>query len=477
MRQSASRRSRRIRPTRLLLLAVRCLLLALVAIALAFPFLPEAPPEPDAVWTLIDPALFNPTLVEPALQDQLTSATAAENPVRLLEPGLPVWEPDQERAPEPAATDLWSLVREADALAPNKTRFEVVSLDRLSSLIGERPRINREVEWTSLPFSGSRRWIERAGPPAPQEENSTQAIPTWLASSDPGGLQFEERSVATSDYPNGLDLDPTSEASPPVRPLRSLTVLVAYSAERSADAERAITALQALAERAGIHQDLEIAVERWPLDEPSAATSSGPELAQLLLWLGQPLQKKQIEGRLSAEGLLLVDSLDNGLPCRRQAALPWASWEESVTLLRCEEATETPASVLWSDSLGSSLLSRQISDLDSGYRLLQFHSRFDPAWSNLTQRAAFPRLIAQLTEWASEEATAPRNVAPSLDFRAAPGQAAPMLRSAGALETTGPGSKPSGTPKPTDGPSQPDWPWWAGVAALLALERGLAGRP
>lgn len=150
--QARRKPQRRFRLEEFLLLALRLLLVAGLALLLAAPFLHGATGAP--AWVLVHPAL-DPAQVQ----------RDPETPAHWLAPGFPSLE-------EPApATDapVASLLRQADGELAAGTALTVWLPARVAGFDGERPRLSRSVDWRVLP-----------APAAPAPE-ATTAAPFALA--------------------------------------------------------------------------------------------------------------------------------------------------------------------------------------------------------------------------------------------------------------------------------------------------------
>lgn len=109
------------------LLALRCAVIAALALALARPFWTSKAPKPRSL------ALVAREVVDrEALVDSLRQAGLA----------VSVLEDDAGRTP-----NLWTAVRRADRTASPGTRFVVFAPDRLRYFAGERPTLQSHVEW------------------------------------------------------------------------------------------------------------------------------------------------------------------------------------------------------------------------------------------------------------------------------------------------------------------------------------------
>ena len=109
------------------LLALRCTVLAALALALARPFWAPKAPKARSLALVVSEVVDRETLV-----DSLRRAGIA----------VSVLEDDADRTP-----NLWTALRRADRTASPGTRFVVFAPDRLRYFAGERPTLHAHVEW------------------------------------------------------------------------------------------------------------------------------------------------------------------------------------------------------------------------------------------------------------------------------------------------------------------------------------------
>ena len=195
--------SARARPRRRLrfddraLLAVRLVLIAVIAVLLAQPILTRWPGARD--WLLVVPG------AKPSAVPVPDDARPLERPIerRWLAPGLPALD-----SPMPAAGPSASLLRELDSrLAPESTlTVEVPS--ELGGLDGERPRLSRPVEWrvssadstpvepASLPATAARPGLWLVYAPERAEE-----LRFLRAAADAGGVIDSDTPESTTTGP------------------------------------------------------------------------------------------------------------------------------------------------------------------------------------------------------------------------------------------------------------------------------------
>jgi hypothetical protein len=137
---------------RIPLLLLRCAVLVVLSLALARPYLRGAG---DGVWVLVAP--------EVASRVSLDSLRRLGG-VRLLAVGLPSIDRITLN-PTTQPTDVWSLLREADAAAPAGVRLVVVAPGTVAYLRGVRPELNHQVEYVAVPSDSAGPAERRTGGP------------------------------------------------------------------------------------------------------------------------------------------------------------------------------------------------------------------------------------------------------------------------------------------------------------------------
>lgn len=135
--QARRRARRRLRVVELVLLALRCLLIATLALLLAAPFLPDQ--SAQRPWVLVAPGVAAGTVPEAQFR--------GDAEWRWLAPGFPPFE--QGRPNSGAAVS--SLLREIDAQLPPTVRMQVQVPEELGGLDGESLLFRRALDWKVLP--------------------------------------------------------------------------------------------------------------------------------------------------------------------------------------------------------------------------------------------------------------------------------------------------------------------------------------
>lgn len=454
---SPPRRPRRLQLQRPLLLALRCLLLALVALALAGPRLRReaaATTKPRS-WVLVEPG------IDARAVDAARRAIAGGAEVHLLATGVPLEAATSNAAALPDVATVpggsWSLLREAAATAPAGTNFCVVTSGRLASLRGERPALANTVEWLDVPDARPNRWVARllAGGAGPAQ---------LVGDSDRARTIFER--------------EPASTAS-----ARSLRVGVLAGADRQADARYVRAALGAAAEAAGVRVEISPPA---PTAMAAAASAQGTDAALrtelaatrppvvVTFWLADAAPPAPLLAAVREGGVLVTDSGAPEETC--QGSFATVAGATPVALHRCGGRNE-PATAgaspgqhaLWRSDSGRVVLAEQ--RIGNG-RWLRFGSRFHPAWSDLVLSPAFPEWLRDvLRSAASGDAT---RELPNSDRRGDGGQGKPASRTAtGKLATPRHGVGSSST---TPASPLPERAAWLLLFPFLLAERWLATR-
>jgi hypothetical protein len=472
-------RARRVRPSRWWLLALRCLLLALVALALAAPQLKLRAGSGTGVWALVSPTVaaqrqrLEP--LDPEVYAQLDSVLAAGSSLRWLAPGVAGGELDD--PPPQAAADSWSLLHEASREAPPATAFEVFTLDRAEDLRGARPALEHAVTWHAVVDPGANRWIERAVPLGDGH------LAVSVGTSDPAGTSFERFEIAPEDaIGSGAEPRPgisgiSVESGPSGRQVAladggtvaaddsvivpdsspvDVTILAAPG--RIEDAGYVRAAIEAVRDSGAVALGSVRRIEVDPAGvEALAMTASS---AELVFWLSpDPVPAALRESRRTG-GILVSDALDRSERC--DCVVRTAPGEAAVRFDRRGDADKGAGATaaLWEDARHGALLEAERLGAGSWVRL---RARFHPGWTDLVLSPSF---AAWLLDVVREVAPAVSARVAASDRRSAPAQAAP--REAGVVMQA---------PRYQRGQTRQGERWlWLAALGLLAYERRLAAR-
>lgn len=229
-----------------LLLAVRLLLLTLLALLLAQVIWRKAPPRTAQKWALREPGV--------ELRDEAKTRWS-----ELKVAGFQARE-----FPSGGTRDVWSWLREIDARLPAESQVAIFASPKIARLHGARPQLrNLEVEWiaASTPGEEERSWIEslrlsqegelhllvgRSSAVGTEFQRST--IPAAAGRTEPPlALEVEEERGFRARLVGGAESDGW------VRAVKAKTIRVAvlHDAERGEDVRHVEAALRAIAETAG----------------------------------------------------------------------------------------------------------------------------------------------------------------------------------------------------------------------------------
>ena len=372
-----SRALRRIELSGWPLLLLRMALLVTLALALAAPRWPEMGADRSGSWLLIEPEVLDREDLPEWVDDWAGSVDA----VRVLAAGLPGredWEGAIGMAP-----DLWSLLREADSLAPRGYSFRIVTGERLVDLRGVRPALDRDIEWRTVADSRANRWIDLAS------RRLDGRLQVRVGESVAAGTRF--RSFEWDE-----EVGPPESAGLRVDPIQGEVVLdpgdVWPDDDRLALWDAASRPLRVTAIAAeNRSRDL------WYLRQ--ALTSLGRYLGRPVEWVVAGTGPVDLEIRLGESSapesdarVRLSDSLGSFESC--EASVPVESLAEPVRLMRCP-TTGAAGVAVWAETQGRPFLTRLPAPDGARFRL---ESRFHPLWSDLVSGPALPRLLWTVLE-------------------------------------------------------------------------------
>jgi hypothetical protein len=310
------------------LLAVRLLLLALLALMLARPHWRPASWDLPQHWVLLDPVA---DLAGESLA-RLRAVQGAGYETHFLAPGFP--QRRDATAGFRSAPDLWSLLREADAGLPAGSSLAVFTPGRLSSLRGERPALARcRVDWVITP-----------------------------------------------------DVQNTLPAPEPRLPAPPLAVLILHDASRVEDARYLAAAVRAVAQVSGREMTLS---DKDAAEQGTDATHADWIFWLAARPAPEPLAAAAPNLVTAAEDAPpgAVDT-PPGWIVPQPGAPGVEALTDSIRLWRRVPSSANPQeAILWTDSFGRPLLTRSS---DGAHQRWRFSSRFHPDWTDLPRTTALP---------------------------------------------------------------------------------------
>ena len=457
------------------LLAVRLALLAALALLLARPHWRQKPPNGPQRWALLDPT----AAVSGDAATKLDQLRAKGYAVHRLASGFPLVDSVPAAAPP---SDLWSLLREADAALPAGSTLVVFTPGRLAALHGTRPALRHcRVDWITTPDAAgtaAQSWIESARNSAPvSQPEITRGV---IGTSDAGSTRFADSlRLPGSDASANLSGELSSDRfrvrlSGPVpgpwvqveKAPSTLRLLILHDADRDADARYVEAAARAVA--AVTDQPLNVSSQLLD-DNPGPGR---PPAADWVFWLSaRPVPAAVMDGitnlvsdagssprdvPASNEGWIVAPPGSPGAAALATAPVPL--WRRVPAALPLTDSIET----LWTDGHGEPLLTLERVAHNRHWR---FYSRFHPDWTDLPRTAALPALLGGLLFPPSALPADPVHDRRLSDPSQGVLSLLPVLAAA---PSPAPPTRPAGLDL--------HWPWWLLAVLLFAAER-LLSRP
>ena len=396
----AVQRLTKLRWRELFLLAVRLLLLALLALLLTQPIWRKAPPTEPQRWALFEPGM----VVQGDALKRWRDLEDLGFQARELARGFSrIAAPVNASGSPVDATDVWSLLREVDARLPRGSEVVVFASNRLASLRGERPLMRRcEVEWVSASRADGAEavWISSvrlvklpdasAGKLRVQIAKSTATRTHTInvdVSATPGRTALtgavEGWSIDVSTAAGRLSArlwraDDDTPAGPPVPVVEQDAVRVAirHSAERAEDASYVRAAIRAVSDTSG----------------NTISLSDEIATANRIIWLSDEPPPGDLVATMQGGATLLSDA-ENGDATKIATTIDAEGLHVPVALFRRVPPAGDAGTAWWTDGFGAPLLT--MAREGAGWRA-RFFSRFHPEWNDLPRSSALAAALQPL---------------------------------------------------------------------------------
>lgn len=193
--EADSRQSSSIKLNELWLLFIRMLIFSLLVLILAEPQIKIQTPNTSITY-LIEPSLINNDNIV-----KLIDSLESETPIRLLQKGFPELSTDIIENINYSVPNYWQLAKEMESLASDS--IIVITNAFASGLKGQRPQVNKAVEWLILDLENSVNHVIEANK---KEEN----IELRSLKSNSQGLSFTKDSLLINS--NKLILNETKDS-------------------------------------------------------------------------------------------------------------------------------------------------------------------------------------------------------------------------------------------------------------------------
>ncbi|RFM30198.1 hypothetical protein DXN05_04295 [Deminuibacter soli] len=365
----------RIRITEWLLLLLRCLLIALLAVLLAKPLWRYNAAARQKGWVVVDESQLAATyhhfhttidslLNSGYILHYLNNAAAAASFADTTQPA--------------AVTNralYWQQFTQLDKQAPAGLPFVVFTSNAMQHFTGVKPVTGRVVQWITFSPTDTARWIECAYAAAGDSlriisgasNTAATVFETAVISAKTGAPGF----VFSNQHGllNVAAFGDTAVAD-------TATLHIEY-AGNNPDVAYVTAAVKAIAQYTG----------RRIMIAPYTGKQDEAHPADWLFWLS--------DKKLPASNARHVLLYDGDKATQQYSVLPplIPGMQQPVALLRSNTAATDTAHVLWRDAFGQALLAGTASN---GQTIVHFYSRFNTEWNNLTWNSAFPVMLLQL---------------------------------------------------------------------------------
>lgn len=387
MQHNARQSSINLRLTDRWLLLLRCLLLLLLALLLAQPVWKSSSTSHTIKgWVVLEPvnSIETYTHFKPAIDSLLHAGFQ----LHYFQPGFAIADTATLAAVsnDTATSSYRTLLPDLLQKAPANASLYLYTSNRLNRFSGNRPVINRPVQWfiytpaDSIYNSIQQAWLTPGN-----------KIKVALQQSLPSGnsYQYRELPAAAGQYDSftltqhkGLWQVTLNQQTPVTADTTTLSIAL-YTEEFPQDASYIQAAVEALRNFTNRRIGLIIAGNTPPPATP----------IHWLFWLST----KPVPASWQADNIL---QYHNGKVQAYQSYLQTSSQLQPISLYQHNRVLLSPDSMYshWSDGYGQPILFSPYAQPHTFY----FASRFNPAWSNITWNAGFPMMLARLLLPASD---------------------------------------------------------------------------
>lgn len=372
------------------LLLLRCILLMLLSIALARPFIETVlkSPAPEK-WILVQARDYQ--AMHTQFKPLTDSFTRLGYTLHAFSTGFPVLETTNIPAHlNPLTKDVkpyWSLLCELNQLPSPPAEVALFTDNRLALFTGIRPALKFRVHWNLLKVNDSAStWNEAS------YTSSDGRIHTQTGHSSAKALWYSSAVLSDSRLPSDTSTD---------------RITVFYDADKRADAGYILAAINAFKEYSG-HK---IAITSRALSAEDLHEVPSLSTCTHIIWLSyteippsifdstgvhQPGLKALLKYQKTSA---LISSHASSLVAVENAHAESYGFSQETDLFKYYRSSGSGQEILWTAPSADPVLSIEPLKKLSIYR---FYSRFDPAWSDLVWTSGFPAFISQfLTEGAS----------------------------------------------------------------------------
>jgi hypothetical protein len=364
----------------ILLLILRCLLLALLAFFLAGPLWSYFSPDKKAEgWVLIPKENFKESYQK--FKPQVDSLMKAGYEFHYFNKNFAKqdWKKllaDTAQRDTTKEANYWSLVKALDSKVHNLISVYIITPSSAIHFKGEKPQTNLNLSWkTYIPADSTSRWI------ATSWMGNSGEIKATLGNSTPSGTVFTTETVQADgntslavNIQNGQPMVGLKNADQqPVAADTNTLRIAIYTAKYAVDAGYLKAALQAAISFNG----RKASVKQY------ASSNQVPAGQTWLFWLSDaPIDNRILAGTvniLKYESGKTVDAHTRTNP-------------GNIALTKYINAPAN-GDAIWQDGFGKAILSHE---QKRNTNIYHFYTHFNPAWGDLVWNDAFPKQILEL---------------------------------------------------------------------------------
>ncbi|MCJ8209478.1 BatA domain-containing protein [Mucilaginibacter sp. RS28] len=395
---AASRRSSRsFKILDVLLLIIRCLLLILLAILLAKPFMEKQVQQPKATgWVLLPQGYVQQGYGR--YKQSIDSLLKKGYSLRYFNPGFNVLDTASLKVKldtvkvdtaNISSQNYWSLLGELNSKVDTVTPVYLFTPNTQTHFKGEKPAVDLNLHWqTFTPADSTSQWIQDAW------MTTDRNVRVLSGNSSPSGISYQyttlkndgENKLFNVSVQNGQPVVTLKGAnSAPFKVDTAVYRMAIYADAYTADAAYLSASLDAVNRFTGSNVILKT------YDSPNAI----PANTNWIFWLSdRPFSARLLhpglhvfayqKGIASTISSTIISNLPNALP----------GGDVQVPLFKSIKAAANTGDVIWHDGFGQPVLTGQ--QQHNAY-VYHFFSRFNPTWNNLPWDGQFPQLLLQLT--------------------------------------------------------------------------------
>jgi hypothetical protein len=384
---SSSQNSRSIKLHDLLLLLLRCLLLALLALVLTLPLRKKQISSSSIKgWVLIPSENLKESYQK--FKPEVDSLTKAGYEFHYFDQGFQkavlseaLADGKNLKKDSSNAASYWTLLEQLDGQIPSSLPVYLFTSNRATHFKGEKPQIALNLHWKTYSLADSTNtWLAKAWL---SDNNDIQVV---QGNSKASGIYFINYSIKSGDQRNANFTVNTENGKLTVSQKGSNQVTVdtttwrfaIYAEKNSADANYVKAALSSI-----VQFTKHKAVIRQYADAVQI-----PLHQNWVFWLSaKPVTVRHFDNLFSYEAGKI--RYNNSWINDKSGAL----FQQKIGSYKSVVAANKNAVNLWNDGFGDSILSLEKQGQNNFYH---FYSRFDPSWSDLVWSDDFPKMLLRL---------------------------------------------------------------------------------